>query len=124
MSINPSSASVAVEAVRNGTTGNVPANAITVVPQAEDPSITQVRKDPTSGGSRTEFPQVEQEDVDKAIETLQEQLAASFQDELRDPSIALRTPRSSRARRSLARPPRASTRASSSARSSICSSLG
>ena len=89
LSINPSTASVAVEAVRNGTTGNVPANAITVVPQAEDPSITQVRNpDPTSGGSRTEFPQVEQEDVDKAIETLQEQLAASFQDELRDPSIA------------------------------------
>jgi hypothetical protein len=89
LSINPSSASVAVEAVRNGTTGNVPANAITVVPQAEDPSITQVRnQDPTSGGSRTEFPQVEQEDIDKAIETLREQLAASFQDELRDPSIA------------------------------------
>ena len=89
LSINPSTASVAVEAVRNGTTGNVPANAITVVPQAEDPSITQVRNpDATSGGSRTEFPQVEQEDVDKAIESLQEQLAASFQDELRDPSIA------------------------------------
>jgi hypothetical protein len=89
LSINPSSASVAVEAVRNGTTGNVPANAITVVPQAEDPSITQVRNpDPTSGGSRTEFPQVEREDVDKAIEALREQLAASFQDELRDPSLA------------------------------------
>jgi hypothetical protein len=89
LSINPSSASVAVEAVRNGTTGNVPANAITVVPQAEDPSITQVRNpDPTSGGSRTEFPLVEQEDVDKAMVALQEQLAASFQDELRDPSLA------------------------------------
>ncbi len=89
LSINPSSASVAVEAVRNGTPGNVPANAITVVPPAEDPSITQVRNpDPTSGGSRTEFPQVDQKDVDKAIEALQEQLAASFQDELRDPSIA------------------------------------
>ena len=89
LSINPSSASVAVEAVRNGTPGNVPANAITVVPRAEDPSITQVRNpDSTSGGSRTEFPQVEQEDVDKALEALQEQLAASFQDELRDPSIA------------------------------------
>ncbi len=89
LSINPSTASVAVEAVRNGTAGNVPANAITVVPQAEDPSITQVRNpDATSGGSRTEFPQVEQEDVDKAIESLQEQLAASLQDELRDPSIA------------------------------------
>ena len=89
LSINPSTASVPVEAVRNGTTGNVPANAITVVPQAEDPSITQVRNpDSTSGGSRTEFPQVEQEDVDKAIEALQERLAASFQDELGDPSIA------------------------------------
>jgi hypothetical protein len=89
LSINPSTASVAVEAVRNGTTGNVPANAITVVPQAEDPSITQVRNaDRTSGGSRSEFPQVEQKDIDEAIKALQEQLAASFQDELRDPSIA------------------------------------
>ena len=89
LSINPSSASVAVEAVRNGTPGNVPANAITVVPRAEDPSITQVRNpDPTRGGTRTEFPRIEQKDVDKAIEALQEQLAASFQDELRDPSIA------------------------------------
>jgi hypothetical protein len=89
LSINPSSASVTVEAVRNGTTGNVPANAITVVPSAEDPSITQVRNpDPTTGGSRTEFPQVDQKDVDKAIEALQEQLAGSFQDKLRDPSIA------------------------------------
>ena len=89
MSINPSSASVAVEAVRNGTPGNVPANAITVVPRAEDPSITQVRNpDPTTGGTRTEFPRIEQKDVDKAIEALQEQLAALFQDELRDPSIA------------------------------------
>ena len=89
LSINPSSASVAVEAVRNGTPGNVPANAITVVPRAEDPSITQVRNpDPTSGGTRTEFPRIEQKDVDKAVEALQEQLAGSFQDELRDPSIA------------------------------------
>lgn len=89
LSINPSRATVAVEAVRNGTAGNVPANAITVVPPAEDPSITQVRNpEPTSGGSRTEFPRVEQEDVDKAMEALQGQLDASFQEQLDDPSIA------------------------------------
>jgi hypothetical protein len=89
LSINPSSASVEVEAVRNGTTGNVPANAITVVPPAEDPAITQVRNPaPTEGGSRTEFPEVSQEDVDKAMEALQEQLDASFRDQLSDPSVA------------------------------------
>jgi hypothetical protein len=89
LSINPSSASVDVEAVRNGTTGNVPANAITVVPPAEDPSITQVRnQSPTEGGSRTEFPQVAQEDVDKALEALREQLDGSFRDQLSDPSVA------------------------------------
>jgi hypothetical protein len=89
LSINPSSAAVDVEAVRNGTTGNVPANAITVVPAAEDPAITQVRNpEPTEGGSRTEFPQVAQEDVDKALAALQEQLDASFREQLADPSIA------------------------------------
>jgi hypothetical protein len=89
LSINPSSASVDVEAVRNGTTGNVPANAITVVPPAEDPAITQVRNPaPTEGGSRTEFPEVAQEDVDNAIEALREQLDQSFRDQLSDPSIA------------------------------------
>jgi hypothetical protein len=89
LSINPSSASVEVEAVRNGTTGNVPANAITVVPPAEDPAITQVRNSqPTEGGSRTEFPEVAQEDIDNAIEALREQLDQSFRDQLSDPSIA------------------------------------
>ena len=89
LSINPSSASVDIEAVRNGTTGNVPANAITVVPPAEDPSITQVRnQSATEGGSRTEFPQVAQEDVDKALAALREQLDASFRDQLSDPSVA------------------------------------
>jgi hypothetical protein len=89
LSINPSSASVDIEAVRNGTTGNVPANAITVVPPDEDPSITQVRNQaPTEGGSRTEFPEVAQEDIDKALEALREQLDASFRDELADPSVA------------------------------------
>ena len=89
LSINPSSASVDIEAVRNGTPGNVPVNAITVVPPAEDPSITQVRNQaPTEGGSRTEFPQVVQEDVDKALEALREQLDASFRDQLSDPSVA------------------------------------
>ena len=89
LSINPSSASVDIEAVRNGTPGNVPVNAITVVPPAEDPSITQVRNQaPTEGGSRTEFPQVAQEDVDKALESLREQLDASFRDQLSDPSVA------------------------------------
>jgi baseplate J-like protein len=87
--VQPSSTNVAVRAVRSGVQGNVPANAITVVPRGEDPLFTKVRNpQPTSGGSRTEFPQVAQEDVDKAIVSLREQLDASFREQLSDPSIA------------------------------------
>ena len=86
--VNPSSGSVEIRAVRTGTSGNVPANAITVVPRDENPLFTKVRNpEPTEGGSRTEFPQVAQEDVDKALEALQEQLDATFREQLADPSI-------------------------------------
>jgi len=89
LSINPSSGSVAIEAVRNGETGNVPVNAIVVVPPDEDPTITKVRNtDATSGGSRTEFPVVEQVDVDNAVTALEDQLRASLDEQLRDPAIA------------------------------------
>ena len=89
LSISPSSASVAVEAVRNGPDGNVPANSITVVPQGENPDITKVRNpDATSGGSEEEFPLVAQEDVDAALEALGQRLQAEFFDRLDDPSFA------------------------------------
>jgi hypothetical protein len=88
-SVSPTTASVAIEAVGAGPEGNVPANAIVLVPADEDPVITKVRNtQATSGGSRTEFPVIAQEDVDGALVALQEELQASFEDRLFDPSIA------------------------------------
>ena len=88
-SVSPTMASVDVEAVRQGPEGNVPENAITLVPAGEDPVITKVRNaEPTSGGSRTEFPIVAQADIDAALAALQGQLETAFQEELDDPAIA------------------------------------
>jgi baseplate J-like protein len=86
----PSSASVAVDAVGPGPRGNVPANAITVVPPGEDPIVTSVRNpEPTTGGTRTEFPRVAQADVNAAVEQLTLQLGTDLEAILADPS---RTP--------------------------------
>jgi hypothetical protein len=86
--VRPSSRSVSVEAVRQGPNGNVPANAITVVPSNENPTITKVRNgDPTAGGTREEFPLVETADIENAIADLDGQLADAFADRLSDPTI-------------------------------------
>jgi hypothetical protein len=83
----PGKADVGVEAVVTGTGGNVPANAITVVPRGQDPSQLRVNNpDPTSGGTRKEFPQVEQADIDAAIARLRRQLATRFDDLLANPT--------------------------------------
>jgi len=88
--VMPSSASVAVDAVQPGPGGNVPANAITVIPPGEDPIVTTVRNpEATTGGTRTEFPRVAQADVDAAVEQLTVQLGTDFEAILADPS---RTP--------------------------------
>jgi hypothetical protein len=77
----PSTRSVSIEAVRPGTEGNVPANAIRVVPPGENPLFLQVANpDPTSGGTHTETPQVTKAEVDKAVAQLQTQLEAEFRD--------------------------------------------
>ena len=69
--ITPSKESVAVQAVKDGTSGNVPANAIRVVPQGENPEFLKVNNpDPTSGGAKKEFPRVDQKDIDAAIAAL------------------------------------------------------
>ena len=88
LSVRPSSASVDVEAVKQGPSGNVPANSITVIPRNENPAITRVRNaNETTGGSREEFPRVDQEDVDKALEALRGQLATACEARLADPAI-------------------------------------
>jgi hypothetical protein len=83
LQIAPSSATVAVEAVSPGTAGNVPANAITVVPRSENPDLTKVRNpDATAGGEHEEFPQVSQAEVDAALAALRAALEAAFAESL------------------------------------------
>ena len=78
--IVPTQKSVEVRAVRTGTQGNVPANAIRIVPPGQDPSSLSVNNPAdTTGGSRTETPQVSQAEVDKAVAALQAELAKAFE---------------------------------------------
>jgi hypothetical protein len=85
--IIPSERSVAIEAVAAGPAGNVAANTITAVPTGENPTFTRVNnRQPTAGGTRTEFPRVEQGDVDGALGELSAQLVAQLDERLADPS--------------------------------------
>jgi hypothetical protein len=82
----PSKASVDVVAVRAGTGGNVPPNAITVVPRNEDPVLTRVTNaDPTGGGTHDEFPRIEQPDIDAAMAQLATTLEQDFEGTLAEP---------------------------------------
>ena len=84
--IVPSSGSVAIEAVQPGTAGNVPANAITVVPKGEDPLVTSVRNvDATTDGTHQEIARIEQADVEAATAQLTTRLGEDFQALLADP---------------------------------------
>ena len=75
----PSRRSVSIEAVKDGPDGNVPANAIRVVPPGENPEFLKVNNsDPTSGGTRTETPEVSKTEVDKAVAALQKTLQANL----------------------------------------------
>ncbi|GAC1667381.1 MAG: hypothetical protein NVS9B8_09230 [Candidatus Limnocylindrales bacterium] len=77
----PSEASVAVVAVKPGIEGNVPANAIRVVPAGESPLFLAVaNRAPTSGGTHTATPQISKAEVDKAVAALQVDLASAFRD--------------------------------------------
>ncbi len=77
----PSHASVAVQAQKAGVAGNVPANAIRVVPRGENPQFLAVtNRDPTTGGVRTETPEVSKADVDKAVAALKTVITKSFDD--------------------------------------------
>ena len=79
VTVEPSRRSVAVQAVRAGPAGNVPANAIRVVPQGEDPILLKVNNpDATSGGARNETPEVTKAEVDKAVAAVTKELRTSF----------------------------------------------
>src|SRR6476469_2053793 len=77
----PSTRRVAVQAVKAGPEGNVPANAIRVVPQGENPDFLKVNNaNPTDGGTRTETPEITQAELDKAVAQLEAQLHTTFED--------------------------------------------
>jgi Baseplate J-like protein len=82
----PGTASVGVEAVSPGTDGNVAANSITVLPQNEDPVLTDVRNhSETTGGTHQEFPRIDKADVDGAVAQLTSQLGQDFETTLAEP---------------------------------------
>jgi len=81
--IIPSTRKVGIEAVASGESGNVAAGAIVVVPEGENSQRTIVKNDaPTTGGSRTESPQVQQIDVDTALLELGAAISASFDERI------------------------------------------
>jgi hypothetical protein len=77
--IVPSTSSVGVEAVVAGPEGNVDNNTITVVPKGENRRLLQVtNKEATSGGERSEAPEVSQQDVDTAKAAIEAALVAQL----------------------------------------------
>jgi hypothetical protein len=77
----PATGSVDIVATRTGDAGNVPANTIRVVPQGQDPVLLRVNNpSPTTGGVKTQTPQVSQAEIDKALATLHTKLRAAFDD--------------------------------------------
>jgi hypothetical protein len=83
----PTSASVGVDAQVTGPGGNVGAGTITELSDdIRQFLISVTNPEATSGGTRTEFPRVEQADVDAALAELAAQLAAQFDERLADPA--------------------------------------
>ena len=86
----PSTAQVGVAAVKKGLSGNVAAGAIVNVPAWLATALVlhdQVtNKTATAGGTHTVTPFVQQSDIDAAEASLNQQLAASVQAQMTDPS--------------------------------------
>jgi hypothetical protein len=79
VTVQPSRRNVAIIAVKPGIEGNVPANAVRIVPQGENPQLLKVNNsNPTIGGVHTETPQVKKAEVDKAVAELQAALRSTF----------------------------------------------
>jgi len=87
--IVPGRATVRVEAVAAGESGNVAANAIDNVPSGEDPIVLQVSNpDATTGGTRTETKQVSQDDLNQALAALSTDLDSQLAAALAEPATA------------------------------------
>jgi hypothetical protein len=88
LTIFPARATVDITAVDGGPEGNVDAGEIVIVPNGESSLFLKVTNpDPTTGGKRQEFKRVTQQDVDGAVNTLNQSLELKFTDALQDPSI-------------------------------------
>ena len=87
--VTPTTADVAVAAVKAGLSGNVSAGAITRVPASlagelvSDHPVTN--KSATNGGTHTETPQIQQSDIDAAEVSLRAQLEGNFQSAYKAP---------------------------------------
>ena len=79
LQIVPTEADVGVTAVQAGPAGNVEPNTILTIPADEDPLTLKVRnRAATTGGSREEFAQIAQADIDAAVEALGPRLTEAF----------------------------------------------
>jgi hypothetical protein len=88
LTIVPSHAMVKVTAVEPGPEGNVEPNTIRTVPRGEEPFFLQVTNpDATTGGTRTEFKRIKQEDIDKATAALTASLTTAFDAQVADPNL-------------------------------------
>ncbi len=83
-----SQVSAPVEAIRSGEEGNVPPDAINVVPSLEGQGISVRNPEPTTGGRFEQTPRVTAEDYDAAAVDLQNRLAGALVAYLRDPDNA------------------------------------
>ncbi len=82
-----STSEVSITAIKPGPDGNVGAGAIRVVPPRYNRTVISVTNpSATSGGTRTEFTRIRQEDVDAAVEQLSKDLQAKFATEVENPS--------------------------------------
>lgn len=82
----PTTSNVEVRAVKGGTSGNVAAGAITVVPAAINQQVVSVTNPaPTSGGKHVEEQVVSQQDYDAALASLSGQLQAALETTLANP---------------------------------------
>jgi hypothetical protein len=89
LTIFPARASVKVTAVEGGPEGNVEAGTIVIVPNDENGLFLKVTNlQATSGGNRQEFTRVTQDDVDRALASLDASLDVAFADAVADPDLA------------------------------------
>jgi hypothetical protein len=89
LQVFPATANVKVTAVEEGPDGNVEPNTILIIPRGEDPLTLDVSNpDATAGGTREEFPRIDQKDIDTALAQLAADLQAAFDERLTDPTLA------------------------------------